>query len=1103
MRQNDNVPKNKENLEDNSPENDPTHISNPDEVVGAEKSDSAESHSVNPEDYADEANEREANRELAADHASDEEEDAETQDDPAHDDEALEISEAADAETEDAEGEDAEEEIDSEVTAEAHDDESTPGSDGESDPDSPNEPDSPVSSDESGTPVPARPRAKPRARAAKLPTRTVTLVVNDEPGDECRIAILANQRLDSYFSEREATATNVGSIYKGKVMNVEGAIQAAFVDFGSGQNGFLHISDLHPKYFPGEERTEQVGKKIGRSERPLIQQALRKGQEILVQVIKEGLGSKGPTLTSYLSLPGRLLVMMPDMDRVGVSRRVEDEDQRREMRKILDSLQLPEGFGFILRTAGFDSTKTELQRDAAYLQRLWDAMEKRSSKTGAPCELYTESDVLVRTLRDHTDSTVESIIVDSPGAFERAKMFLDVIAPKTSGKVMYYNGKAPIFEAYGIERQIDEIHSRTVALPSGGALVFDQTEALVAIDVNSGRSRSARDSETNAYQTNSEAVEEVCRQLRLRDLGGLIVVDCIDMRLIKHRRDIEERLTTLLKIDRAKSSFAPISEFGIIEMTRQRMRPSLRKMHYADCTHCAGSGEIRVPAAVAADAMRRVALLFSHAKIQRVEIVCSVRVAAEFMSNRRRAMHELEDRSSKRIDVRISEAFAADRVEMYAYDEMNSDIELDRLPPLGGPLAGTLHEELPEAEEVELTPSEALARRRRRKRRPAPADATAIALAGGFEDLPEVLDDEVSVRDSMTDRDEQSGSSRSGRSGESRQGDSRQGAGRGGRDTRGGRGGRGGRTDEQKSAPSGDRTPNAGNRSNASSGSNSNRNESGESRGQRSNRRRRGRGRRTVGSIMDMVQERSAFETNRVAGVLDTTVEELLTRLRADCDVETAALLTLETFMLPPELIARAQTLYPEVDRGSDSESESDGNAAGNEDAQSADSPQDGQQQDGQHQDGQRDSSTSGGRDDRGPNRNDGGGRSGRGRRGGSRRGGGGNSGGNSGANSGGGNRGGRSDNRGDSRSQGGSQGGGGASHGSSSQRDRQPLKIDQRSDTPTPAPAPTPPPTPAAALAPTPTAEAPAKPKRRSLYGAAMRLISPFEKSKAKGRKE
>ncbi len=1080
MRQNDNVPNNQENLEDNSAENDPKDISNPDEVVGDEKSHSPESQSVNPEDYADEANEREANRELAADDVSDEDDEQEN------------------SETEDAEVEDSEEEIGSAVTAEAQDDDSespeeeeeeeeeeetTPGSDGESDPDSPNAPDSPVSADESSTPVPARPRAKQRSRATKLPARNVTLVINDEPGDECRIAILANQRLDSYFSEREATSTNVGSIYKGKVMNVEGAIQAAFIDFGSGQNGFLHISDLHPKYFPGEERTEQVGKKIGRSERPLIQQALRKGQEILVQVIKEGLGSKGPTLTSYLSLPGRLLVMMPDMDRVGVSRRVEDEDQRREMRKILDSLQLPEGFGFILRTAGFDSTKTELQRDAAYLQRLWDAMEKRSSKTGAPCELYTESDVLVRTLRDHTDSTVESIIVDSPGAFERAKMFLDVIAPKTSGKVMYYNGKAPIFEAYGIERQIDEIHSRTVALPSGGALVFDQTEALVAIDVNSGRSRSARDSETNAYQTNSEAIEEVCRQLRLRDLGGLIVVDCIDMRLAKHRRDIEDRLTALLKIDRAKSSFAPISEFGIIEMTRQRMRPSLRKMHYADCTHCTGSGEIRVPAAVAADAMRRVALLFSHAKIQRVEIVCSVRVAAEFMSNRRRAMHDLEDRSSKRIDVRISEAFAADRVEMYAYDEQNSDIELDRLPSLGKPLAGTLHEELPEAEEVELTPSEALARRRRRKRRPAPADATAIALAGGFDDLPEVLDDEVSVRDSMADLDEQSGSSRSG---ENRQSGGR--GGRGGRNNRGGRGGSSGRTDEQKPAASGDRAPNAGNRSNTNSGSDSNQVESGGSRGQRSNRRRRGRGRRSVGSIMDMVQERSAFETNRVAGVLDTTVEELITRLRADCDVETAALLTLETFMLPPELIARAQKLYPEVDRGGDSESDSDSQSSAPRSEEDASSDS---KHDDQHQERQRDPSTSSGRDDRGANRTDSGGRSRRGRRGGSRRGGG--NGGQNG-NAGGGNRGGRNDNRGGSQSQ-----GGGSSNGPSSHRERQPLKIEQRSDTPAPPPAPAP----TVAPDPTPVAETPAKPKRRSLYGAAMRLISPFEKSKAKGRKE
>ncbi len=1023
---------------------------------------------VNPDDYAEEAIEREALEAQAAEDSADELVEASVQDDA----EDLEAPASESEEFEDAAVDGAaEEETESAL------DEPIPGADGEADADSPTDPE---------TSQAPRSRPKSRTRAAKaLPKRKVTLVINDEPGDECRIAILADHRLDSYFSEREASATNVGSIYKGRVMNIEGAIQAAFIDFGSGQNGFLHISDLHPKYFPGEERTEQVGKKIGRSERPLIQQALRKGQEILVQVIKEGLGSKGPTLTSYLSLPGRLLVMMPDMDRVGVSRRVDDEDQRREMRKILDSLNLPEGFGFILRTAGFDSTKTELQRDAAYLQRLWDAMAKRSAKTGAPCELYTESDVLVRTLRDHTDSTVESIIVDSPGAFERAKMFLDVIAPKTSGKVLYYNGKAPIFEAYGIERQIDEIHSRTVPLPSGGALVFDQTEALVAIDVNSGRSRSARDSETNAYQTNSEAIEEVCRQLRLRDLGGLIVVDCIDMRMIKHRRDIEERLTALLKLDRAKSSFAPISEFGIIEMTRQRMRPSLRKMHYADCTHCNGSGETRLAGAVAADAMRRVALLFSHAKIERVEIVCSVRVAAELISNRRRAMHELEDRSSKRIDVRISEAFAADRVEMYAYDANNSDLELDRLPALGGPVAGSLHEELPEEEEVELTPMEAMARRRRRKRRPAPADATAIALAGGFEDLPDVADNEVSVRDAIAESGENSDDSAHDRS------DFSSGSGGRGRRRRGRRGeqSRGDAADRPAAKPSA-REQSARDSSSAAADQGGRQPREG-SQGARSSRRRRGRGRRAIESIADMVDEHSAFETNRVAGILNTSVDELVERLRANADPEIGALLNLSTFMLPPELIARAQELYPQP------------GALDGESAQSGDDSDAQAESETQETGARVDRPASDDRSGRGEGRSDGGGRSGRGRRGGRRS----RSGRDRGAKDGTGSdqRGGsRGDNRSQQQAQGGRSSPSQSSQQTSGSRERTRPPMDVRSDTPAhlQVEASAPPPTPAAKPSESSSASE-AKPKRRSLYGAAVRLLSSLERSKAKGRPE
>ncbi len=577
--------------------------------------------------------------------------------------------------------------------------------------------------------------------------RRQLMVVNDVPGEECRIAILEEGRLEQIFAERESTATNVGNIYKGRVMNVEPAIQAAFVDFGEGQNGFLHISDLHPKYFPGGDKTERVGKKIARRDRPPIQEALKRGQEVIVQVLKEGIGTKGPTLTSYVSIPGRLLVMMPQMDKVGVSRKVDDEDQRREMRRILDSLELPEGFGFILRTAGFDRTKTELQRDALYLQRLWEAMERRMNSTGAPCTLYTESDLLVRTIRDIADDSVEAIVVDSDSAFMRARTFLQVVAPINAPKLLYYDRAAPLFEAFGIERQVEQIHAREVPLPSGGALVIDQTEAMVTIDVNSGKSRSARDSETNAFNTNKEAVDEIARQLRLRDLGGIIVNDLIDMRSLKHRRDIESRFDQNLRRDRAKTTTLEISDFGIVEMTRQRMRPGLHKTQFMDCPHCHGSGEVRVPDAVAADILRRIGLLFCHERVARVEVVCSSRVAGVFLSTRRNALHELEERAGKRVDIRISEAFAMDRVDVYAYDDRGADVEVDRLPRIPVPRLAELPEELPEADEDEGSdaPESGGRRGRRRRRRPAPADATAIALAGGFDDLPTPSADEPSV----------------------------------------------------------------------------------------------------------------------------------------------------------------------------------------------------------------------------------------------------------------------------------------------------------------------------------------------------------------------
>ncbi|MCH8314542.1 MAG: Rne/Rng family ribonuclease [Planctomycetes bacterium] len=558
------------------------------------------------------------------------------------------------------------------------------------------------------------------------------MLVNSASGEECRIAILQDGHLEELYSERVASATNVGNIYKGRVTNVEAAIQAAFVDYGQARAGFLHISDLHPRYFPGSKRTERVGRKIPRRDRPLIQDALKRGDEVLVQVLKEGIGTKGPTLTSYLSIPGRLVVMMPEMDRVGVSRKVEDPEKRREMREILDSVKLPEGFGFILRTAGFEKGKTELTRDVAYLTRLWKVMDKRIKTVATPCELYGETDLLIRTIRDVLRPSIDAIVVDCESAHERASAFLRVVAPRSAPKIIRYRGAAPIFHAFDVERQIEMIHSREVPLPSGGKLVIEQTEALVAIDVNSGRSRSARDSETNAYRTNCEAAEEICRQLRLRDLGGLVINDLIDMHMARHRRDIEERFRQCLKRDRAKAMVLPISEFGILEMTRQRMRPSLRKSHYMPCTQCDGHGETKTPESVGADAMREVGFLLQFERVKRVELVCSPRVASVLLSSRRRELVALEDGVQKKIEVRVSDAIAVDRVDYYAYDERNVDIDISKLPALKPPTVAQLELDdrtsAAEAKTKDQTATTSTKKRRRRRSASAPASAEPTAI---------------------------------------------------------------------------------------------------------------------------------------------------------------------------------------------------------------------------------------------------------------------------------------------------------------------------------------------------------------------------------------
>lgn len=578
------------------------------------------------------------------------------------------------------------------------------------------------------------------------------MLVNDVPGEECRIAILRNGRLEELFTEREATATSVGNIYKGRVSNVESAIQAAFIDYGQQQRGFLHISDLHPRYFPGGDLSENVGKKTARRDRPLIQNALKRGDEILVQVLKEGIGTKGPTLTSYLSIPGRLMVMMPYMDKVGVTRRVEDEDERKSMRKVLDTLELPDDFGFILRTAGMGSTKLELKRDVAYLTRMWKVMERRIERTGVPAELYTESDLVLRTVRDVLRPQINAIIVDSESAYERVAGFLNVVAPRSAPPIVHYQRDLPLFHAFNVERQIETIHSRTVDLPSGGQLVIDQTEALVAIDVNSGKSRSAKDSETNAYKTNLEAIEEISRQLRLRDLGGLVINDLIDMRQRSRRKEVLLKFRELLKSDRAKTTVLPISDFGILEMTRQRMRPSIRMANYVECPACSGHGEVKAPDMVAADAVREIGYLLHCEETAKVEVVVSSRVASSLLSTKRRALDLIEDRMDKPVDLRVSESIAVDRVVYYVYDARGSDLDLDKLTPGIAPGIEELIAEAESPPEKESASTPKGSRRGRRRRKSPPADAAAIALSGEFrKELEAIEAEEESLLESSSE----------------------------------------------------------------------------------------------------------------------------------------------------------------------------------------------------------------------------------------------------------------------------------------------------------------------------------------------------------------
>jgi ribonuclease E len=505
------------------------------------------------------------------------------------------------------------------------------------------------------------------------------MLINTVESQECRIAILADGQLEELYIERASSASHVGNIYKGRVANVEPSIQAAFVDFGGPKNGFLHISDLHPKYFgkKQQQETEAVGRKRPHRSRPPIQKCLQRGQEVIVQMTKEGIGTKGPTLTTYLSIPGRLLVMMPGMSKLGVSRKIEDDDARSRAKKVLNELKTPEDMGFIVRTAGVDRAKRDLQRDLKYLLRLWKTVEDRGKKAKAPCELYRESDLVIRTIRDVYNTDVDRIICDSAEVGFRVKEFLEMAVPRSKHKIEQYTGKEGLFHEFGLEEEIEKIYSRRVELKCGGSLVIDQTEALVAIDVNSGRFRAHSDPETSATRLNEKAAEEVLRQLRLRDLGGVIVIDFVDMRSEKNRRSVEKIIREGLKEDRAKTKVLRMSAFGLLELTRQRVRPSLKDSIYHRCSYCNGMGLIKSDESQSLMVMRILQRAVSVDDVAQIQADVTPAAAHHLNNYQREAIAHLESESGKRIVVRSNPELSGHDVEITCTNSRGSRVSWD------------------------------------------------------------------------------------------------------------------------------------------------------------------------------------------------------------------------------------------------------------------------------------------------------------------------------------------------------------------------------------------------------------------------------------------
>ncbi len=486
------------------------------------------------------------------------------------------------------------------------------------------------------------------------------IIINSDAPEECRIALVKNGRLEAFEVETRLHTQTRGNLYKGKVVNIEPGLQAAFVDIGLKRNAYLPLNEIHPEYHGYTQDKKNVC------------QLIKRGQEVLVQIVKEETPLKGAAVTTYLSIPGRYLVLMPGTDHFGVSRKIEDPEERKRLKEILKSFKLPEGVGLIVRTASQGIPKTMLSKDLRYLLRLWKAILKKVRTIPAPALIYEDRDVVTRFLRDHLTAQVKEIVVDNKEVYENIKAFLKIVAPRQLATVQLYKEEQPIFSKYGLEWQIDQIYQTKVSLPSGGFIVIEPTEALVAIDVNSGKSVQEKNIEETALKTNLEAADEIARQLRLRDLSGIIVIDFIDMRSRVNRQKLEKRMREQLKMDRARTEIARVSKFGILSLVRQKIGFPVELGSYHACPVCHGRGIVRSVDILALSHIRRLRSAVADSKTKggsSIVLTVPPHVASYILNKKRAELFGLEQRYKVTIDIEADNSLGVEEFKLIVKEE--------------------------------------------------------------------------------------------------------------------------------------------------------------------------------------------------------------------------------------------------------------------------------------------------------------------------------------------------------------------------------------------------------------------------------------------------